>query len=113
MRCRETAVALSLDAADEPELVGLDVGRWRGTSLAEVSAEEPEAVARWLADPSYAAHGGESVRGLCDRVAKWLDAAGQFEGRTLAVVEPEIVRAVVVRALGAPGKRSGGSTYHR
>ncbi|NGO42442.1 histidine phosphatase family protein [Streptomyces ureilyticus] len=102
VRCRETATALGLDAADEPELAGLDVGRWRGASLAEVSVEEPEAVARWLADPSYTPHGGESVRGLCDRIAKWLDAAGEFEGRTFAVVEPEIVRAVVVRALGAP-----------
>ncbi|MFC4469567.1 histidine phosphatase family protein [Streptomyces xiangluensis] len=102
VRCRETAAGLGLEAADEPALAGLDVGRWRGASLAEVGAEEPEAVARWLADPSYAPHGGESVSGLCDRVAKWLDAAGQFEGRTLAVVEPEIVRAVVVRALGAP-----------
>ncbi|NGO11397.1 hypothetical protein G5C60_28290, partial [Streptomyces sp. HC44] len=63
VRCRETAAALGLDAAAESELAGLDVGRWRGATLAEVSADEPEAVARWLADPSYAPHGGESVRG--------------------------------------------------
>jgi broad specificity phosphatase PhoE len=127
VRCRETAAALGLGpfAVAEPpgppgppELAGLDVGRWRGATLAEVSADEPEAVGRWLADPSSAPHGGESVTGLCERVAKWLEAvadpssgasgSGSTEGsgagsvRIIAVVEPEIVRAGVVRALGAP-----------
>ena len=121
VRCRETAAALGLDAlavTEPPELSGLDVGRWHGATLAEVSADEPEAVGRWLADPSSAPHGGESVTGLCERVAKWLEAvadpssgasgSGSTEGsgagsvRIIAVVEPEIVRAGVVRALGAP-----------
>ncbi|MEU9960112.1 histidine phosphatase family protein [Streptomyces sp. NPDC050982] len=133
VRCRETATALGLDAlavTEPPELAGLDVGRWRGATLAEVSADEPEAVGRWLADPSSAPHGGESVAGLCERVAKWLEtvanpssgasgteasgtgASGPGSGsaggsgpgsvRIIAVVEPEIVRAGVVRALGAP-----------
>ncbi|MEU5346301.1 MULTISPECIES: histidine phosphatase family protein [unclassified Streptomyces] len=120
VRCRETAAALGLDAlaVTEPDLAGLDVGRWRGATLAEVSTDEPEAVGRWLADPSSAPHGGESVAGLCERVAKWLETvadpssgasgSGSAEGsgpgsvRIIAVVEPEIVRAGVVRALGAP-----------
>ncbi|MEV2197423.1 histidine phosphatase family protein [Streptomyces phaeochromogenes] len=123
VRCRETAAALGLDAlavTEPPELAGLDVGRWRGTTLAEVSADEPEAVGRWLTDPSSAPHGGESVAGLCERVAKWLEtvadpstgaagsgtdsAGGSGPGsvRIIAVVEPEIVRAGVVLALGAP-----------
>ncbi|MGA5499754.1 histidine phosphatase family protein [Streptomyces umbrinus] len=123
VRCRETAAALGLDAlavTEPPELAGLDVGRWRGATLAEVSGDEPEAVGRWLTDPSSAPHGGESVAGLCERVAKWLEsvadpgpgAAGSGTGsaggsgpgsvRIIAVVEPEIVRAGVVRALGAP-----------
>ncbi|MFJ6988407.1 MULTISPECIES: histidine phosphatase family protein [unclassified Streptomyces] len=103
-RCRETAAALGLDvqeASVAAGLAGLDVGRWRGLTLAEVGAAEPEAVARWLADPASAPHGGESVRDLCDRVAVWLDAAAG-EGRTVAVVEPDVVRAVVVRVVGAP-----------
>ncbi|MFG2575121.1 histidine phosphatase family protein [Streptomyces sp. NPDC048481] len=119
VRCRETAAALGLapgrsagspDAArpvepSEPvepvELAGLDVGRWRGLTLAEVGAAEPEAVARWLADPGSAPHGGESVEDLCARVARWLESSSR-EGRTLAVVEPEIVRAAVVHVLGTP-----------
>ncbi|MFJ2236419.1 histidine phosphatase family protein [Streptomyces sp. NPDC087859] len=102
VRCRETAAALGLDAADAVLLAALDAGRWRGSTLAGVSAEEPEALARWLSDPEAAPHGGESVRAVCDRVGSWLDTVAQGEGRTVAVAEPEIVRAAVVRALGAP-----------
>ncbi|MER6422871.1 histidine phosphatase family protein [Streptomyces sp. NPDC001137] len=102
VRCRETAGALGLDAVDAPELAALDAGRWRGATLAEVSEREPEALARWLSDPAAAPHGGESVTALCDRVAGWLEAVARTPGRTIAVVEPEAVRAAVVRALGAP-----------
>ncbi|NUR01928.1 MAG: histidine phosphatase family protein, partial [Streptomyces sp.] len=102
VRCRETAVALGLDAVEAPQLAALDTGRWRGASLAEVSEREPEALARWLSDPGAAPHGGESVAALCDRVAGWLETVAQPQGRTLAVVEPEVVRAAVLRALGAP-----------
>ncbi|MFJ8632493.1 histidine phosphatase family protein [Streptomyces sp. NPDC093568] len=102
VRCRETAEALGLDAAVVPELTGLDMGRWRGAALAEVSAREPEAVSLWLADPASAPHGGESAREFCDRIAAWLDSAARLDGRTVAVVDPEVVRATVVRTLGAP-----------
>jgi broad specificity phosphatase PhoE len=103
VRCRQTAEALGLQGGVETaELAPLDVGRWRGATLAEVSAKEPEAVARWLADPVSAPHDGESVREFCDRVAEHLDTAAEFSGRTVAVVEPEVVRALVVRVLGAP-----------
>ncbi|MDH6220815.1 histidine phosphatase family protein [Streptomyces pseudovenezuelae] len=103
VRGRETATALGLDGAEvAPELAGLDVGRWRGLTLAEVDAGEPEAVARWLADPASAPHGGESVEELCARVARWLEASLDADGRTLAVVDPDVVRAAVVHALGAP-----------
>lgn len=102
VRCRETAAALGLVVEETPALAGLDVGRWRGATLTEVSADEPEAVGRWLADPESAPHGGDSVRSLCDRAALWLDTVAQHDGRIAAVVEPELVRAVVVRVLGAP-----------
>ncbi|MGW2444354.1 histidine phosphatase family protein [Streptomyces sp. NPDC001675] len=102
VRCRETAAALGLDARAEPALAGLDMGRWRGRTLDEVGAGEPEALARWLADPAAAPHGGESVRLLCARVGDWLEEAARCAGRTVAVVEPEVVRAVAVRVLGAP-----------
>ncbi|BDH05997.1 histidine phosphatase family protein [Streptomyces seoulensis] len=102
VRCRETAEALGLRGVVAAELAPLDAGRWRGRALAEVGATEAEAVARWLADPDCAAPGGESVREVCARVGRWLTSAP--EGRTVAVVEPEVVRAAVVHALGLPGE---------
>nr|WP_203614681.1 histidine phosphatase family protein [Streptomyces sp. SID13726] len=102
VRCRETAAALGLDGEDAPGLAPLDVGRWRGLTLDEVGAAEPEALAHWLTDPASTPHGGESVEGFCDRVARWLETAGERDERTLAVVEPEVVRGIVVRALGLP-----------
>ncbi|MFG2602350.1 histidine phosphatase family protein [Streptomyces sp. NPDC048514] len=101
-RCRDTAGALGLDAVEAAELAPLDMGRWRGRTLEEVAAAEPESVGRWLADPGWAAHGGESVREVCDRVGNWLETARDTEGRTVAVVEPEVVRAAVVHVLGLP-----------
>ncbi|MGQ5633749.1 MULTISPECIES: histidine phosphatase family protein [unclassified Streptomyces] len=102
VRCRETAAALGLAGVPAPELAGLDVGRWRGRTLEEVGAAEPDAVGRWLTDPEGAPHGGESVRDLCGRVGRLLADARALDGRTVAVVEPEVVRAAVVGALGLP-----------
>ncbi|MEU3825447.1 histidine phosphatase family protein [Streptomyces sp. SID486] len=102
VRCRETAEALGLDGTVVPELAGLDVGRWRGRALDEVGAAEPEAVGRWLTDPDCAPHGGETVTGFCARVGDLLSGGVFPDGRTVAVVEPEVVRAVVVQVLGAP-----------
>ncbi|MEU6578471.1 histidine phosphatase family protein [Streptomyces sp. NPDC046805] len=102
VRCRETASALGLEATEEARLAGLDMGRWRGRTLDEVAAREPGAVALWLADPDAAPHGGESVRALCARAERWLHTVREAEGGVLAVVEPEFVRAVVVRVLAAP-----------
>ncbi len=102
VRCRETAAALGLHGADESGPASVDMGRWRGRTLDEVAAAEPEAVARWLGDPDCAPHGGESVAQVCARVGRWLDAVGETDGRTLAVVEPEVVRAAAVHALGLP-----------
>lgn len=102
-RCRETATALGLAAAEPvTALAGLRTGRWTGLTLDEVGGREPEALARWLTDPAAAPHGGESVRDLCLRVGGWLETASRTDGRTLAVVEPDVVRAVVVGVLGAP-----------
>ncbi|MFI1396947.1 histidine phosphatase family protein [Streptomyces sp. NPDC020681] len=104
-RCRETAQALGLRAepAESADALGdWDLGRWRGRTLDEVSASEPESVAAWLSDPSAAPHGGESLLALCARVGAWLESLPETAGRVLAVVEPAVCRAATVRALGLP-----------
>ncbi|MET8541223.1 histidine phosphatase family protein [Kitasatospora sp. NPDC004799] len=102
-RCRQTADALGLAAAEvAPALRGCAMGRWRGRTLDELSAEEPEAVLAWLTDPAAAPHGGESVRQLCARVARWLDEASESAGRLLVVAEPDVIRAAALHVLGAP-----------
>lgn len=102
-RCRQTAQALGLPTpTDEPALAGCDNGRWRGRTLDEVAAAEPEALARWLADPAAAPHGGEPLQALLDRVAGWLAALPGDGPAVTAVVEPDTVRAAAVHALDAP-----------
>ncbi|MER6913287.1 histidine phosphatase family protein [Streptomyces sp. NPDC000594] len=105
-RCRESADALGLrgPATEEPgaPLADWDLGRWRGRSLAEVGAAEPEAVARWLADPDAAPHGGESLTALVARAGAWLDALPPGGGRLLAVLDPAVVRALLTHALALP-----------
>lgn len=101
-RCLRTAEALGVRPTPEPSLADWDMGRWRGRRLADVSEEEPEAVAAWLADPSATPHGGESLSDLSARVGGWLGGLEEGGGRVLGVVEPAVVRAAVVHALGLP-----------
>src|SRR5437867_1506449 len=61
MRCQETAAELGLPAGALPAPAGWRVGRWHGRTLEEVTADEPDAVTSWLADPGSAPHGGESL----------------------------------------------------
>ncbi|MFE1378632.1 histidine phosphatase family protein [Streptomyces sp. NPDC058740] len=102
-RCRATAGALGLGPGDfrvEEALASCAMGRWRGRRLDELAAAEPESVAAWLADPAAAPHGGESLGELRARVAAWLDALEP--GAVRAFAEPDVIRAAVGHALGAP-----------
>ncbi|MEU6390829.1 histidine phosphatase family protein [Streptomyces sp. NPDC046939] len=102
-RCAETAVALGLtEATTSADLAGVDSGTWRGRTLDEVGAADPEALGRWLTEPEVAAPGGESVAQVCARVGRWLDGVEPGAGRLVAVVEPDVVRAATVHATGAP-----------
>lgn len=102
-RCTLTAAALGLRTDHEHALRDWEMGRWSGARLSEVSSDEPDEVAAWLADPSAAPHGGESLLELCTRVGAWLDSLhGGDAGRVLGVTEPGVIRAAVVHALTLP-----------
>jgi broad specificity phosphatase PhoE len=102
LRARETANALGFDAAAEPALRDCDYGSWSGCSFDDVCAREPDAVARWLDDPAAAPHGGESILQLLARVGDWLDGEQRLAARTIAVTHAAVIRAAIVRAIGAP-----------
>jgi broad specificity phosphatase PhoE len=101
LRARQTAEALNLDATAEPLLSECDYGRWTGRALAEVQAEEPEAVADWLRAPDAAPHGGESMQDLLGRVGHWLDLQRSATGLTVAVTHASVIRAAIVHAIEA------------
>ncbi|MGW0180104.1 histidine phosphatase family protein [Nocardia sp. NPDC003345] len=98
-RTRETAEVLGLDAAPLSRLRDLDAGAWHGASFDDLSAGE---VSRWLTEPGYRGHGGESVLDLCERVGGWLDdLTREPVTATFAVTHPAVVRAVLIRVLNA------------
>ncbi|MFI6655638.1 histidine phosphatase family protein [Streptomyces sp. NPDC050523] len=102
-RSRATGDALGYAPLVQLALRDCDMGRWRGLTLGEAMAREPEAVDAWLADPRATPHGGESLLTFITRVGNWLDTR-PFEdgGRIVAVAEPSVVRAALVYALKAP-----------
>lgn len=104
LRARQTAAALGLDAAIEPALGDLDFGRWAGRALAEIEAEEPQALAAWLTDPATAPHGGEDFFTLRARVGAWLDHRRGETGRLVAVTHPAVIRAAVIHAIEATAR---------
>lgn len=99
---RQTADVLGLASTVEPELADLDLGHWRGRSLSDVEAAEPEALAAWMQDANFAGHGGESRAALVERVASWLDKERTEEGHMLAVTHPVVLQAAMLGILGAP-----------
>ncbi|MFF1298297.1 MULTISPECIES: histidine phosphatase family protein [unclassified Streptomyces] len=102
-RSRATGDALGYAPLVQLALRDCDMGRWRGLTLGEAMAREPEAVDAWLADPRGIPHGGESLLAFISRVGGWLDTRPVDDGgRIVAVAEPSVVRAAVVYALKAP-----------
>jgi broad specificity phosphatase PhoE len=101
-RCAQTAAALGLEAVAHPSLADLDLGAWRGRTLADIEPERPSDLLTWLSDPEATPHGGESLAALASRVSAWLDGLPSVPSRIAAVTHPAVVRAAVLHALGAP-----------
>ncbi|WP_330456780.1 histidine phosphatase family protein [Streptomyces sp. NBC_00820] len=102
-RSRATGDALGYAPLLQLALRDCDMGRWRGLTLGEAMAREPEAVDAWLADPRSSPHGGEPLLAFISRVGGWLDTRPVGDGgRIVAVAEPSVIRAALVYALKAP-----------
>lgn len=100
-RALQTAALLGLTPAIDPALRDCDYGRWRGRSLAEIGAQEPDGLAAWIADPAAKPHGGESVCDVVARVGRWLDERCRDRGRVVAVTHGAVIRAAIVHAIRA------------
>ncbi|MCS0504735.1 histidine phosphatase family protein [Ancylobacter mangrovi] len=104
LRARQTAALLWPDSAvrEEPELGDLDAGRWVGRRLADLQAEEPEALQSWLRDPEVCPHDGEPIAALRLRTGRWLNTCAQEPGRTAAVTHAAVIRCAMLHVLEAP-----------
>ena len=83
-------------AAVEPRLGPWDLGQWTGRPFDELDLHG------WRSDPSFAAHGGESLVALGARAAGLLTEWHDRTGRLAAVTHGAVIKAMVVHALGAP-----------
>ena len=101
-RCRQTAEAMGLPHDVDDALDGPDHGTWTGRTLDDVATTDPDGLTAWLTDPDACPHGGETLSAVVARVGAWLDARTDPPHAVLAVVDPAVVRAAVVHALGAP-----------
>lgn len=99
---RDTAAALGMEGSAVDDLGPWSVGAWRGRALVDVMAEDPDGAEAWRTDPAARPHGGESLESLAERVERWLQGEASKDGRAIAVTHAEVVKAAVVRALGAP-----------
>lgn len=91
-----------VDDRIEPALREVDYGRWAGQSLKAVSEAEPDALARWLSDPDFDGHDGESLSAMRARVAQWLATTVWEDGHRQAVLPANVVKACVLQVLQAP-----------
>jgi len=102
LAARQTVEMLGLDAAVESALADIDHGVWRGRGLAEIHAEQPEALMGWIADPADGAPGGEAFAAVIARVGAWIDAQAASDDRILAVTHQPVMRAALVHVLDIP-----------
>lgn len=89
-RCAQPGVPV------EPRLAPWHLGAWTGRPFDELD------LAGWRSDPSFDAHGGESLLALHARAGGLLAEWHERTGRLAAVTHAALIKAMVVQALGAP-----------
>ncbi|GAA4394709.1 histidine phosphatase family protein [Tsukamurella soli] len=105
-RARETAAAVAgprgLHVTVEPLLIETDFGGWEGLSFPAARERDPELHARWLADPTVPAPGGESFDEVLVRVTALRDrlVADHPAQTVLAVSHVTPIKTMLRIALG-------------
>lgn len=102
LAAQQTAEALNVSALIEPDLRECDYGQWAGRQLSDIATEDPAGLSQWLADPDACPHGGETLRGVIRRAARWLDGQLDHAGVSVAITHASFVRAAIISALEAP-----------
>ena len=106
-RCVDTAgaaaAALGLEVGVVDKLIEQDFGAWEGRTFDEAHALHPDHHDMWLADPSLAPPGGESLQKLHRRVrAVRRDLQERYTGQTVLVVSHvSPIKSFVRQALDA------------
>lgn len=102
-RCLETAEAATGVLAEEvADLAEVDFGRWAGSTMATVHAEDPDGLTGWMSDPDVGPPGGESFSSLQTRAAAVLGRAAGIDGPVVAVTHGGFVRAALTHVLHSP-----------
>ena len=88
----------------DDDLAETDFGDWEGHTWAEIQANWPDALARWLADPAAAPPGGESFTTVFARVAGARERlTASYGGATIVVVSHVTpIKSLLRDALDAP-----------
>jgi probable phosphoglycerate mutase len=101
-RCVQTAALIGApDAAREPRIIEMDWGEWEGRTLADLRRALGEAMAENEARGlDFRPPGGESPRGVIERIKPWLLEIAREGVPTLAVTHRGVIRAVLAQATG-------------
>jgi ribonuclease H / adenosylcobalamin/alpha-ribazole phosphatase len=103
-RARQTAEAVGFDYAVDDDLRETDFGAWEGLTFTEARARYTDELDAWLADPTVAPPGGESVSESTRRVLRARDRilAAHPGGTVLIVSHVTPIKALTQAALDAP-----------
>jgi ribonuclease H / adenosylcobalamin/alpha-ribazole phosphatase len=107
-RTQQTAAAvaevLGLEVTVDDGFAETDFGSWEGLTFGEVGKDSPQALRRWLDDPTVAPPGGESLAATAARVAAArARVIAAYPGKSVLVVSHVTPIKVMLRdAMGAP-----------
>lgn len=97
------AARFALEPLPDPRLRELDLGRWNGSSFAEISLHETMSWQRWNADwIGTAPPGGERWVDLAQRARGWLGGLATHASggrRILALTHENVLRALLAEVL--------------